>query len=165
MKKTEIGQLFRRYYDQLTRLAQTMLYDDEEARDVVSEVFAQLVKAGICPRNMEAYLTMSTRNRCLNRIAHKNVRARFEKAYAIEMKQSHDADDMSSASIDQQYQQVMAYARSHLTAQTLLVFQMRHLQGMKYQEIAESLGISRVAVYKHLAKAMTTIKEYQQNKR
>lgn len=39
MKKKEIERLFRQYYVQMTRLARTLLYDDEEARDVVSEVF------------------------------------------------------------------------------------------------------------------------------
>jgi RNA polymerase sigma-70 factor (ECF subfamily) len=43
-----------------------------------------------------------------------------------------------------------------------MVFQMRYLQGMKYQEIADQLGISKVMVYKHLTKAMTIIREYQQ---
>jgi RNA polymerase sigma-70 factor (ECF subfamily) len=37
---------------------------------------------------------------------------------------------------------------------------MRHLQGMKYQEIADELGISRVMVYKHLTQAMEKIREY-----
>jgi RNA polymerase sigma-70 factor (ECF subfamily) len=36
---------------------------------------------------------------------------------------------------------------------------------MKYQDIANKLGISKVMVYKHLTKAMTTIKEYKQKNR
>jgi RNA polymerase sigma-70 factor (ECF subfamily) len=52
-----------------------------------------------------------------------------------------------------------------MTGQTLMVFQMRHLQGMKYQDIANELGISKVMVYKHLTKATTTIKEYKQKNR
>ena len=31
--------LFRQYYNRMLRLARTMLYDDEESRDVVSEVW------------------------------------------------------------------------------------------------------------------------------
>ena len=60
---------------------------------------------------------------------------------------------------------MMAYAKKHLTEQTLLVFRMRHIDGMKYQEIADQLGISRVMVYKHLTKAMNTIKEYNNQKK
>jgi RNA polymerase sigma-70 factor (ECF subfamily) len=61
---------------------------------------------------------------------------------------------------DDRLKRLMAYAEQNLTEQTLRVFRMRHLQGMKYQEIAHELGISRVMVYKHLAQAMEKIREY-----
>ena len=167
MKKEEIEILFRQHYGQMIRQAMRMLYDDEESRDVVSEVFATLMKTDILPKNLEGYLMASVRNRCLNLLEHKDVRAKFEYAYTQEMKQNVKTDDdtFSYSSVEQRYQQMMAYAKKHLTEQTLLVFHMRHIDGMKYQEIADQLGISRVMVYKHLAKAMNTIKEYNnQNK-
>ena len=162
MKETEIERLFRQYYNRMVRLARTMLYD-EESRDVVSEVFATLVKTDITPKNVESYLVMSVRNRCLNLLEHKEVRAKFEQAYTMEARllSSDDDEGLSTVSVEKEYEQLMDYARRQLTGQALMVFQMRHLQGMKYQEIANQLGISRVMVYKHLAKAMTTIKEYQ----
>ena len=51
MKEIEIERLFRQHYDRMIRLARTMLYDDEESRDVVSEVFATLVKTDIMSDN------------------------------------------------------------------------------------------------------------------
>ena len=148
MKTNEIEILFRQHYNQMIQLARMMLYDDEESRDVVSEVFATLVKTDIMPRNVENYLMTSVRNRCRNLLEHKDVRAKFEQLYVTEMKQGsvEEEDD----------------AKKQLTGQTLMVFEMRHLQGMKYQEIADQLGISKVMVYKHLTKAMTIIREYQQ---
>ena len=95
------------------------------------------------------------------------MRAKFEHAYTQEMKQNVATDDdaFSYSSVEQWYQQMMAYAKKHLTGQTLMVFRMRHIDGMKYQAIADQLGISRVMVYKHLTKAMNTIKDYNnQNK-
>ena len=167
MKKEEIEILFRQHYGQMIRQAMRMLYDDEESRDVVSEVFATLIKMDILPRNIESYLMTSVRNRCLNLLEHKDVRAKFEEVYTLEMKQDVVTDDdaFSYSYVEQRYQQMMAYAKKHLTEQTLLVFHMRHIDGMKYQEIADQLGISRVMVYKHLAKAMNTIKEYNNKKK
>ena len=156
MNKDRIEQLFRQHYAQMTRLAMTLLYDEEESRDVVSEVFATLLKTDIAPKNIESYLLMSVRNRCLNLIEHKSVRAKFEHAYTIEMKSQSQSDD------EDQLKQLMAYAEQHLSPKTLRVFRMRHLQGMKYQEIADHLGISRVMVYKYLSQAMKTIREYRQ---
>ena len=166
MKKEEIAILFRQHYGQMIRLAKRMLYDDEESRDVVSEVFATLIKTDIIPKNMEGYLMASVRNRCLNLLEHKDVRAKFEHAYTLEMKQNVATDDtFSYTSVEQRYQQMMAFAKRNLSEQTLLVFRMRHIDGMKYQEIADQLGISRVMVYKHLAKAINTIKEYNNQKK
>ncbi|MBR0049830.1 MAG: sigma-70 family RNA polymerase sigma factor [Prevotella sp.] len=166
MKKEEIEILFRQHYGSMIRLAMRMLYDDEESRDVVSEVFATLMNTDILPKNMEGYLMASVRNRCLNLLEHKDVRAKFEQAYTLEMKQNMVTDDdaFSYATVEQRLQKIMAYAKQHLTEQTLLVFRMRHINGMKYQEIADQIGISRVMVYKHLAKAMITIKEYNNQK-
>ena len=73
-----------------------------------------------------------------------------------------EEDDLSPIAVERKYEQVITYAKKQLTGQTLKVFEMRHLQGMKYQEIADQLGISKVMVYKHLTKAMTIIREYQQ---
>ena len=52
MKKEDIERLFRQHYAQMTRLARTLLYDDEEARDVVSQVFVTLIKADIAPKEI-----------------------------------------------------------------------------------------------------------------
>ena len=156
MNKEQVEQLFRQHYAQMTRQAKALLYDEEESRDVVSEVFATLLKTDIAPKNIESYLLMSVRNRCLNLIEHKSVRAKFEQAYTIEMKSQSQSDD------EDRLNQLMTYAEQHLSPKTLRVFRMRHLQGMKYQEIADQLGISRVMVYKYLSQAMEIIREYRQ---
>ena len=167
MKKEEIEFLFRQHYGPMIRLAKRMLYDDEESRDVVSGVFSTLIKMDILPKNMEGYLIASVKNRCLNLLEHKDVRAKFEHAYTLEMKQNAATDDdaFSYSSVEQRYQQMMIFAKRNLSEQTLQVFRMRHIDGMKYQEIADQLGISRVMVYKYLAKAMNTIKEYNNQKK
>ncbi len=162
MKVIEIENLFRQYYSQMTKLARTLLYDDEEARDVVSEVFAALIRSDIVPVNIKSYLLTSVRNRCLSILEHKNVRAKFEQAYTLELKSASlpEEGDDEYQSLDR-LENLMTYTKLNLTEQTLRVFRMRHLQGMKYQDIADELGISRVMVYKHLTQAMEKIKDYQ----
>jgi RNA polymerase sigma-70 factor (ECF subfamily) len=163
MKENEIEQLFRQHYAQMAKLARTMLYDDEEARDVVSEVFAALIRSDIVPVNIKNYLLTSVRNRCLSILEHKSVRAKFEQAYTLEMKSASQAAEEGGGEYqsNDRLGNLMTYAEQNLTKQALRVFRMRHLQGMKYQDIADELGISRVMVYKHLTQAMEKIKEYQ----
>ena len=147
----------------MAKLARTMLYDDEEARDVVSEVFAALIRSDIVPVNIKNYLLTSVRNRCLSILEHKSVRAKFEQAYTLEMKSASQPAEEGGGEYqsNDRLRNLMTYAEQNLTKQTLRVFRMRHLQGMKYQDIAVELGISRVMVYKHLTQAMEKIKEYQ----
>jgi RNA polymerase sigma-70 factor (ECF subfamily) len=163
MKEKEIEQLFRQHYAQMAKLARTMLYDDEEARDVVSEVFAALIRSDIVPVNIKNYLLTSVRNRCLSILEHKSVRAKFEQAYTLEMKSASQPAEEGGGEYqsNDRLGNLMTYAEQNLTKQALRVFRMRHLQGMKYQDIADELGISRVMVYKHLTQAMEKIKEYQ----
>jgi RNA polymerase sigma-70 factor (ECF subfamily) len=163
MKENEIEQLFRQHYAQMAKLARTMLYDDEEARDVVSEVFAALIRSDIVPVNIKNYLLTSVRNRCLSILEHKSVRAKFEQAYTLEMKSASQPAEEGGGEYqsNDRLGNLMTYAEQNLTKQALRVFRMRHLQGMKYQDIADELGISRVMVYKHLTQAMEKIKEYQ----
>ena len=163
MNENEIEQLFRQHYAQMAKLARTMLYDDEEARDVVSEVFAALIRSDIVPVNIKNYLLTSVRNRCLSILEHKSVRAKFEQAYTLEMKSASQPAEEGGGEYQSsdRLRNLMTYAEQNLTKQALRVFRMRHLQGMKYQDIADELGISRVMVYKHLTQAMEKIKEYQ----
>ena len=163
MKEKEIEQLFRQHYAQMVKLARTMLYDDEEARDVVSEVFAALIRSDIVPVNIKNYLLTSVRNRCLSILEHKSVRAKFEQAYTLEMKSASQPAEEGGGEYqsNDRLGNLMTYAEQNLTKQAIRGFRMRHLQGMKYQDIADELGISRVMVYKHLTQAMEKIKEYQ----
>ena len=56
MTHEEINQLYRRNHEAMYRLARTMLYDEEESRDVVSEVFERVSK-DFCRRRLNVMLT------------------------------------------------------------------------------------------------------------
>ena len=74
--------MFRQHYGQMIWQAKRILNDEEESRDVVSEFFATLIKMDILPKNIEGYLMTSVRNRCLNLLDHKDVRAQRDEPYS-----------------------------------------------------------------------------------
>ena len=80
-RKKDIEQLFRQHYAKMYNLARCILSDDDESKDVVSEVFAQILadEVVLVPGSEEGYLMRSVRNRCLNLIAHKSVKERVAK--------------------------------------------------------------------------------------
>lgn len=50
MTKSELEILFKTHYAAMFRLAVSLLYDADEARDVVSDVFASLLDGGLAIR-------------------------------------------------------------------------------------------------------------------
>lgn len=79
MRKNNIEILFKTHYTRMYRLAASILYDDDEARDAVSEVFSRLIAKNISllPDTAETYLLTAVRNQCRNMIERKQVHERF----------------------------------------------------------------------------------------
>lgn len=154
MEKPEIETLFKQYYAPMYVLARTLLYDDDESRDVVSDIFAKVYEGDITltPPTEGSYLMAAVRNRCLNLIEQKRTRERLRSLYALE------TDTVSTELNDERYDEVMAFVGSHFSGTALRVMQLRFVDGLECKEIASTLHISTVAVYKHLARAMQTIK-------
>ena len=59
----------------------------------------------------------------------------------------------------EKYEGILAYMNAELTPQTRKVLDLRFRQKLKYREIATELGISEVAVYKHLAQGIRKLKQ------
>ena len=154
MEKSRIEMLFRQYYARMYVLARTLLYDDDECRDVVSDIFAKVYEGAITltPPTEGSYLLAAVRNRCLNIIEQKHTRCRLRCLYVLE------ADSASMECDDERYDEVMAFVGSHFSGTALRVLQLRFVDGLECKEIASTLQISTVAVYRHLARAIETIK-------
>ncbi len=155
-QEKDIEQMFRRYYEKMYNLARYILSDDDESKDVVSEVFTQILVDNIVllPESEEGYLMRSVRNRCLNLIAHKSVKERVVKTLLD------DADVILSEETDEQLEQLMLLIDNLEPPIRKLIFRLRYLQDMSYQEIADKVKVSKVTVFNHLSKAMDRIREH-----
>ena len=155
-QEKDIEQLFRRHYEKMYNLARCILSDDDESKDVVSDVFTQILVDNIVllPESDEGYLMRSVRNRCFNLITHKSVKERVAKALLD------DADVILSEETDERLEQLMLLIDNLEPPIRKLIFHLRYLQDMSYQEVADKVGVSKVTVFNHLSKAMDWIKEH-----
>ena len=73
--------MFRQHYEKMYNLARSILSDDDESEDVVSEVLTTILADDVVlmPESEEGFLRRSVHNRCLNLIAHKSVKERVTK--------------------------------------------------------------------------------------
>jgi RNA polymerase sigma-70 factor (ECF subfamily) len=158
MTQKEIETLFRQHYAAMYRLARTILYDADDSKDVVSDVFVRLLhnNPSVQVEKMEGYLMMAVRNRCLDVLSHKSVREQVEKLFSEELKQRH----IIARNEDERLDQLMQYIERELPPLSQQILRLRFLQEMTYEEVAQEVGVSKVTVYNHLWQSMHRIKEY-----
>ncbi|MCR4836666.1 MAG: sigma-70 family RNA polymerase sigma factor [Bacteroidaceae bacterium] len=151
MEKDEIQRLFKQHYAKMYRVARTMLYDEQESEDVVSDIFESLLRGQtvLMPGTEECYLLTSVRNQCFKRLRH--VSTPIEGSGFVEPIDDSDADDERLIDIDE-------FVACHLSEQEQRIFRLRFSEGCSYEEIAAAEGISRVAVWKHLSHALNQIR-------
>ena len=160
MDRLKFESIYRRYYTKMYRLAKTILYDTDESKDVVSEVFTRLLRGRLYPDDdkIEGYLMTSVRNRCRDVINHKSVRERVEKLFLEEQKQ-----DQSAYNIDDDRMEEIQLFINGLPPLTQKIFRLRFLREMTYEEVALATGVSKVTVYNHLSQSLQQMKKYIQN--
>lgn len=157
MTDNDIEILFKTHYMRMYRLAASILYDEEESKDVVSEVFSHLMacSATLRPESTEAYLLTSVRNQCHNVIMRKQVRERFLRLLSDEA-----TDPKITESEQLRMTELMQYVEKNLSPMNQQIFRLRYLCDMTCQEVANALSISRQTVHAHLRESIEQIRVY-----
>ena len=160
MTKKEFEDIYRQHYAKMYRLAKTMLYDADESKDVVSEIFARLLRDGDRPQKdrMEGYLMTAVRNRCRDVLNRKSMQERVERLFLQESMQS----QIVSMNDDDRLERLMQFIEAELPPLSQQIFRLRFLSEMSYEEVAQAAGVSKVTVYNHLSQSLQRIKEYFQ---
>lgn len=160
MTTSELEILFKTHYAAMFRLAMSLLYDEDESKDVVSDVFASLLGGGLAIRsdNARGFLLTCVRNSCINVIRHKQMRERFIKLYSNRAEPLADGPDDSLTLAE-----LREYIDNNLPPLSRRIFTLRYLHDMTCQQVAETVGVSRVTVHHHLSQSMEKINAYFNN--
>ena len=157
--RSQIESLFKTHYTQMYHLALTLLFDEAESKDVVSDVFASLLSGSTIVRadNAKAFLLTSVYHRSLNVLQHKQVQERF----ACLLTEGTDTL-ISDNTVEEQMQmeELMRYVRDNLSPMEHNVFRLRYLKEMTCQEVAGALNVSRQTVHALLKQSVGKIKKY-----
>ena len=158
MTKKEFEDIYRQHYARMYRLARTMLYDADESKDVVSDIFARLLRDGDRPQKdrMEGYLMTAVRNRCRDVLNRMSMQERVEKHFLQESMQS----QIVSMNDDDRLERLMQFIEAELPPLSQQIFRLRFLSEMSYEEVAQAAGVSKVTVYNHLSQSLQRIREY-----
>ncbi len=160
MTRQETEILFKTHYSAMYRLAMSLLYDEDESKDVVSDVFASLLDGSMAfsSDNARGFLLTCVRNSCINVIRHKRVRERFANLYSTSGEQLTDGPDDTMMLAE-----LRDYINKQLPPLTCRIFTLRYLQDMTCQQVADAVGVSRVTVHHHLSQSLEKINAYFNN--
>lgn len=149
--------LFRLHYGPLCAFAKQYVKDADKAEDLVQDLFFRLWmdrERTKVTSSLKAYLFQSVRNRCLNAL---KVQGRV-RSINEEVDGSADHEDRSEDEFTERTARVHA-AIEGLPEERRKVFKLSRNEGLKYQEIADRLGISVKTVENQMGKALKTLRE------
>lgn len=157
MTKQEFEILFKTHYASMYGLAYSLLYDEDDSKDVVGDVFASLLDGGLALKsdNARGFLLTCVRNSCINVIRHRRVQERFTRLYVTQQEPLADAMDDSVM-----LEELRRYIDANLSPLSRRIFMLRYLQDMTVQKVAYAVGVSRVTVYHHLSQSLERINAY-----
>lgn len=129
--------LYLTYYSKLVRFAKEFVQHEEDAENITQDVFTDLwEKRDFITHidNMNAYLFRLVRNRCLDYLRHKVFEQRYMESLQLsceeEAVEDHDTEILIRAAINS------------LPQRCRDIFLLSRVEGLKYREISEHLGIS-----------------------
>jgi RNA polymerase sigma-70 factor (ECF subfamily) len=151
--------VFRQHYAGLVAFANRLLGSYEVAEDSVQEVLLNLWRQRATLRieeSLRSYLYRAVRNRSLNQIRNERVR-REAVPYLV-----HDAPTAKSGDLTATEGEIDAAIRDAIAAlppRCREVFELSRLQGLRYTEIAATLGISVKTVETQMGRALKSLRE------
>ena len=154
-RKQFIEQLFRRNYSKMIHLASVLLGDDEEAEDLVQDVFLRVADSDIPPKN-DNYLLTAVRNACLNRIRQMHLHDKVKRLMPLE-------DDSALQPIDKRMERlddIATYVDEQLEEPHRSIFHLRFEEDLTVSEIARRLGLNPNTAYKYLMQSIQQIRHH-----
>jgi RNA polymerase sigma-70 factor (family 1) len=151
--------IYDRYWALLYRHARKMLQNDEEAKDVVQEVFmmlwTRLTTLGI-NQPLAAFLYTATRNKVLDHLKHSKVKARYAASLQQEMESQLQPPD--SLVRERQLARQIESEIQFLPPKMREIFVMSRREYKSYKEISEQLQISDKTVKKQVSNALQILR-------
>ena len=158
--------LFRKYYANLLFYA-TRIVGDEEAEDVVQDVFVELWRRRdtiTVGEQIQAFLYRAVYTRALNVLKHRDIKNTYE-AVVTEINQKRiefyqpDSNDVVKRIEDRELRKELSEAINELPDKCKTVFRLSYLHDMKNKEIADTMGVSLRTVEAHMYKALKLLCE------
>lgn len=154
------SEIYNRYWHSLFLHAYKMLGNEDEAKDVIQDLFISLWDKRKCLRlktNLKAYLYFTTRNRVINHIRKHRISDLFinEIARGISL-----ADTGTQRTLEEKdLIQIIDNEINNLPPRMRTVFELSRRKYLTHKEIAEKLGTSEETIKKQISNSLKILKQ------
>ena len=159
LKEQQFKELFHSEFGRMYKAAYILLGDEDEAKDVVQDLFVKLWEGTISLReeSQRTFLLTCIRNRCLNIIAQRQTHQETIRLLTPKAIESGTHDD-------EIIEAVHRYVDEKLSPQTSRIIKMHFDEEQSYKDISHSLGISVSAVNKHIVQGLRKLRSTFKNR-
>ncbi len=151
--------LFKQYYAPLVVYASRYVSGIDVAREIVQDFFVKLYEkrnAINIDVSVKSYLYRSVYNCCINFLNQRNLQDRHLKIIAQERVEEDNLEN-EIQTVELQYK--ISEIIEELPARCKRIFKMNRIEGMKNDEIAEALGLSKRTVETQISKALKILRK------
>lgn len=150
----EFDELFRSSYPSLYRYAYSLLRDEDDSRDVVSEVFVKVLEKKLKETVTVGYLMTMVHNKALDKLKLQKVEDEARQRLLHDYKLFLETDELK----EERLNAILQFVENELTPQTQRILRMCYAEKKSYKEVAAELDISIQAVNKHISQALKKLR-------
>ena len=151
---------FRKYYASLCFFANSILHDEDAAKDLVQDCYIKLWDSHtITERSntVRSFLYTAVRNKCLDFIRKKKVRNAAQ-IQLIKAGADPDLEYFDEVAFAEMMRQIVEHIEE-LPSTMQRIFKLYYNEGKKYKQIAKEIHSSPEAVRKQKTRALTIIRQ------
>jgi RNA polymerase sigma-70 factor (family 1) len=150
--------LFKAFYRPLVVFAMKYVNDPETAKEIVQDFFVKLYEKRnsiVIDTSLKSYLYRSVYNSCINHLSHIEMRNRHLKIIAIQTEDEYNDDQVSVLELQNRIYSCI----ENLPEQCRKIFKMNRFDGLKNEQIAEKLNLSKRTVETQISKALKILRK------
>lgn len=152
----EFKDIFDTYFQTIKNFIYFKVGDTALAEDLCQDTFVKLwdTRSSINKKTVKSYLYTIANNLTINHLKRNQLKYKFQNQLKISSEKNNPEYLLQMKEYEQKLNEVL----SSIPEGSREVFLMNRIEGMKYKEIAEVLGLSVKAIEKRMSKALEIIR-------